>query len=950
MPNSFSQPSQQTCPKTGKPFTFDVWLIVDTVERPDLLQKMRDETLHVVTSPYTGDELGSIDAPLLIFQPDKQPPLLFSPAKGTTQEQDQQQARGLVQSLRRSLGERWQEGWLQDGLSGIERQMLPVALSDNPEAELKRRAEEIQAALEKLKGENPEEYDRVMRQLEQARQEENDESEANEQNVQAQIDKLKTENPEEYNRLMKLQAAMQRLAQSDDAEAEMEKFKAEDPELHQQLLELMESMQNQRPSGDNPTDDINAIIRELQQPPRDARDMPRRVELCRRALALLPRQGNEQLWAALQGELGNTLAQNPHGDRAQNIEDAIAAYQQALTVRTQTAMPVDWATTMMNLATAYYSRIRGDRAQNIEDAIAAYQQALEVRTREAFPAENRDTLRNLVTLYFGERRWAQAYHTCQNAIAVGGDIFAAGIGDAGRMDALKQTGSLYTLAAYSALQLGQTGEALSLIEAGKARLLAEAQSLGDANLTQLDAGERQRLQSVRERIRALEYEYRLAADAPARRDYLSISHDLADARSALRRLVAELRTKDPNFMPEGLPLDELLALMPEGSALVAPLFTSQGSAVFIVPGGTREVTGEHVLMLDDITEADLYALTREAGEKPGWLRYYINYRFAGAGMKALFAGIDKVTRRLWDAFVRRMHERLQALGIKRVLLMPQGDTALVPLHAAWREVDGARRYFIDDYAITYVTSMRSLAAAKHQQANGSGALVAGVSQYKALNNLPNTRAEAESIAALFGVSALIDGAASVDAIRQGAKGKAYIHLSCHGGFGWGGDAFASALYVADDAPLPLPQIMAQLDLSAARLVVLSACETGIVDFDNVPDEFVGLPAGFMQAGAAAVISSLWTVEDRSTALLMERMYKYMLDKDKPMDPAVALRAAQFWLRGVTAAELGEYYESFYRMSDSEAREGFRVLRQSWAPDDKPYAHPYYWAAFKYDGA
>jgi CHAT domain-containing protein len=152
----------------------------------------------------------------------------------------------------------------------------------------------------------------------------------------------------------------------------------------------------------------------------------------------------------------------------------------------------------------------------------------------------------------------------------------------------------------------------------------------------------------------------------------------------------------------------------------------------------------------------------------------------------------------------------------------------------------------------------------------------------------------------------------VAAVRAGALGKAYVHLACHGGFGWGGDAFASALYLANDEMLPLPQIMTELDLSAARLVVLSACETGVVDFNNVPDEFVGLAAGFLQAGAAAVVSSLWTVADRSTALLMEQMYRIM--GRAAVGPAEALREAQFWLRNETA-----------------------------------YAHPYYWAAFTHSG-
>jgi CHAT domain-containing protein len=230
--------------------------------------------------------------------------------------------------------------------------------------------------------------------------------------------------------------------------------------------------------------------------------------------------------------------------------------------------------------------------------------------------------------------------------------------------------------------------------------------------------------------------------------------------------------------------------------------------------------------------------------------------------------------------------------------------------------------------------------------------VAGVSEYtKPLRNLPNARAEAESIAALFGTSALLDNAVSVEAVRTSTLGKAYIHLSCHGGFNWSGSVFASSLYLGNNEALPLARIMAQFDLAGARLVVLSACETGIVDFNNVPDEFVGLPTGFMQAGASAVVSSLWTVDDRSTALLMERMYRLILDKEHPCEPAEALRQAQHWLRGATAREIGQYYQTYLipRMSPSNASDAYSELLTRAAPEEKPYAHPFYWAAFTYSG-
>ena len=83
------------------------------------------------------------------------------------------------------------------------------------------------------------------------------------------------------------------------------------------------------------------------------------------------------------------------GDRADNLEKAIAAFEAALTVRTREALPREWATTQNNLAIAYRTRVRGDRADNLEKAIAAYEAALTVTTREALPREWATTQNNL---------------------------------------------------------------------------------------------------------------------------------------------------------------------------------------------------------------------------------------------------------------------------------------------------------------------------------------------------------------------------------------------------------------------------------------------------------------------------------------------------------------------------------------------------------------------------
>lgn len=115
---------------------------------------------------------------------------------------------------------------------------------------------------------------------------------------------------------------------------------------------------------------------------------------------------------------------------------------------------------------------------------------------------------------------------------------------------------------------------------------------------------------------------------------------------------------------------------------------------------------------------------------------------------------------------------------------------------------------------------------------------------------------------------------------------------------------------------------------------LAACQSGLPDFSNLPYETFGLPTAFLAAGASAVISSQWPIDDVATRLVMERVYE-ALKAGKPV--ATALRAAQSWLRDADETSLEAVSTGATRFTSFDA---------TWQnPDLPPFSHAYFWAGF-----
>ncbi len=185
-----------------------------------------------------------------------------------------------------------------------------------------------------------------------------------------------------------------------------------------------------------------------------------------------------------------------------------------------------------------------------------------------------------------------------------------------------------------------------------------------------------------------------------------------------------------------------------------------------------------------------------------------------------------------------------------------------------------------------------------------------------LRRLPGTRQEANAILSLVKPAdrlQALDFDASIATVTS-ARLRDYriVHFATHGIVPERTPDLAGILLSTVDAAgrsqegyLSLPVIY-NLDMPA-DLVVLSGCETGVGKLVR-GEGMVGLTRGFMYAGARRVVASLWDVDDRPTAALMESFYREMLVRGRT--PASALREAQLAVWRTKGLSTPYYWAAF----------------------------------------
>ncbi len=260
-------------------------------------------------------------------------------------------------------------------------------------------------------------------------------------------------------------------------------------------------------------------------------------------------------------------------------------------------------------------------------------------------------------------------------------------------------------------------------------------------------------------------------------------------------------------------------------------------------------------------------------------------------------------RRLYATLIGPLKPQLA--GVTRLFLVPDADLYSLPFAMLQ---DGNGRYLDEIYDTRILTRADAIVFAEQDDkliAGSKAVLVGGLDYAGAASQLPSTKTEIDRIAPDLQrrdiASTTMTGNAGEAAIRSKADSAALLHLATHGFYKAATDRtdalWRSGLVAAhplidrpprrdgDDGVIYARELM-DWNLSAADLVVLSACQTALGDPSRI-GSVRGLPTALAIAGARRSLLTLWEVSDEGTANFMARLYQVLADDN--LDYASALR-------------------------------------------------------------
>ncbi len=655
-------------------------------------------------------------------------------------------------------------------------------------------------------------------------------------------------------------------------------------------------------------------------------------------------------------------------DELRRYDEAVAAYQEALALYRELAQQQpevyipDVAMTLNNLGNALRSLRRYDEAEQ------AYREAQALLQNYDAPDLKAKLLSNLGQLLMAQARWVEAIKALEEAVQQVEQLRTEALSLERRETVMRENLHIFENLILCLMREGRYERALEVAEQGKSRTLIDLLTLRDLRPQNAPPELVAEYEQMLFRARALEDALRRDGrdgqldDGQSREERMAqLQQERREAMRRLDELVAQIRQHDPDFLPHAKPLNltQIRALAQKAqSTLLLFRVTDEGSFAFLVyPDEQTEVVS-----VPDFTTERLYELLVrfEDGEAvDGWVARYYAYQKAlalgdrgaiGQARQRWLEGMDATLGVLYEELVQPVHARLQQKRVRSLVIVPNKGLAILPLHACWWEENGARRYLMDECEVRYAPSLTIFhRCCEREQAGRNRETLLGVVNPDPPGDLTASEWEGEAIERRLGNARCLmlwRDQATESEVRRWLQGRGYLHFACHGQYRLD-NPLESALQLAGDT-LTLGEILEGVHLPQAWLVVLSACETGLVDFREIADEHYGLPVGFLYAGAPTVYGSLWTVNDLSTALLMMKAYE-LLEVGKPK--GAALREAQLWLRDLTAGEA----LALVRQKEAELREErlawvdiapMRRVLESQNPTERPFAHPYHWAGFQ----
>jgi CHAT domain-containing protein len=491
-------------------------------------------------------------------------------------------------------------------------------------------------------------------------------------------------------------------------------------------------------------------------------------------------------------------------------------------------------------------------------------------------------------------------------------------------------------AAYALARAGRPKEAVETIERGRARQLSVAVSRDTADLARLTATDEYLASGYRVALAnyraALEEAHTAASPADLRQRIVAAEREIQQVLSQIRdipgleRFLQPATTTDISNAASGHPVIYLVCA-PWGSYVLVVRPAPNGEpAVDAIP--VPEVTSTSVANLVGASpDGEPGFLLAQSAGRP-WL------------LRAALQRLDEIT-----PLIRPVANVLAGDRENVAIVVPTGLLALLPLAAV--PIPGPPGQVLDDIGEVHLAPSAEVYGACRRRAPHTAQLrLVGVANpANTPPPLPSASAELATIRDLFPDSSPTACAYGPDATRSWVltqiPGASHVHLACHG-FSDLTSQIGGSLRLADDSRLTVADLI-DGKLNGCRLATASACQSGHYSISDAPEEFTGLPAGFLQAGAACAVVSLWQVFDDATALLMTRFYELLsLRRDNTSAPPVrALHEARTWLRNLGAQEANQFIQDHRHLAQSITRHPSPIA----GTPEFPYASPQCWAAF-----